>query len=96
MSLVHYILLPILILLSIAIAIVGEVLYFPFIPIVLLLHKYNKEFRHFWNYELNMQDSLRKVYMFDFIFAGSYIGCFFAINLISVLFGIGIPFHNGH
>lgn len=90
-----YVLLPLLILLSLVVAVVGEVLYFPFIPVVLYLYKYNEEFRYIWNHDLNMKDCAGKVYMFDFIFAGSYLGLFFAINLIAVLFGIGIPFHTG-
>jgi hypothetical protein len=93
---IFYVLLPILILLSLAIAIIGEVLYLPFIPIVLYLHKHNEEFKYFWNRELNMEDCAGKVYMCDFVLAGSYLGLFFALNLAGVLFGIGIPFHNGH
>ena len=91
-----YVLLPILILLSLAIAVIGEVLYLPFIPIVLYLHKHNKEFKYFWNHELDMEDAAGKIYKFDFIFAGSYFGLFFAINFTCLLFGIGIPFHDGH
>ena len=87
---------PILILFSLAIAIIGEAVYFPFIPIVLYLHKHNEEFKYFWNRDLNMEDGASKVYMFDFIFAGSYLGIFFALNLTCVLFGIGIPFHDGN
>ena len=90
-----YILLPLLILLSLVVAIVGEIFYFPFIPAVLYFHRRNKEFRRFWNHELDMEDCAGKTYMFDFIFAGSYLGLFFALNLTCVLFGIGTPFHNG-
>lgn len=43
-----------------------------------------------------MEDAAGKIYKFDFIFAGSYFGFFFALNLTSILLGIGIPFHNGH
>lgn len=85
-----------LILLSIIVAVVGEVLYIPFIPVVLYLHKHNEKFRHFWNHELDMEDAAGKIYKFDFIFAGSYFGLFFTLNLTSILLGIGIPFHNGH
>ena len=96
MKLLFYILLPILILLSLVVAVVGEILYFPFIPLVLYLHKNNEEFRYFWNNELDMEDAVGKIYKFDFIFAGSYLGLFFAINFASILLRTGIPFHNGH
>jgi len=85
-----------LILLSIIAMAVGEVLYIPFIPIVLYLHKHNSKFRHFWNHELDMEDADHKVYTFDFIMAGLLPGFYFAINFSAILFGIGIPFHNGH
>ena len=91
-----YILLPILIALSLAVAVVGEALYIPFIPLVLYLHKRNEKFRHFWDKDLDMKDSAGKVYILDFILAGSYFGLFFAIDLTGLLLGIGIPFHNGH
>ena len=84
-----------LILLSIIAMVVGEVLYIPFIPIVLYLYKHNSKFRHFWNYELNMEDADHKVYTSDFILAGLIPGFYFAINLSAILFKIGIPFHNG-
>ena len=90
-----YVLLPILILLSLSVAVVGEILYLPFIPVVLYFHKRNNEFKYFWNRELNMEDCAGKVYTFDFIFAGSYLGLFFALNLTSLLFGTGIPFYAG-
>ena len=96
MNLIFYISLPLLILLSLGVAVIGEVLYIPFIPVVLYLHKYNEKFRHIWNHELNMEDAAGKIYKFDFIFAGSYFGLFYALNLTCLLFGIGIPFHNGH
>lgn len=85
-----------LILLSIIAMVIGEVLYAPFIPIVLYLHKHNSKFRHFWNYKLNMEDANHKIYKSDFILAGSIPGFYFMINLSALLFGIGIPFHNGH
>lgn len=93
---VFYILLPVLILLSLAVAVVGEALYIPFIPVVLYLHKHNEEFKYFWDRDLGMKDCAGKVYMFDFIFAGSCLGLFFAIILTSILFEKGIPFHTGH
>ena len=96
MKLLFYILLPILILLSLVVAIVGEILYFPFIPLVLYLHKHNEKFRYFWDKDLDMKDRAGKIYMLNFMLAGSYFGLFFAMNFICVLFGIGIPFHNGH
>lgn len=96
MKLLFYILLSILILLLLVVAVVGEILYFPFIPLVLYLHNNNEKFRYFWNHKLNIEDCEHKIYIFDFIFAGSYLGLFFAINLIGILLGIGIPFHNGH
>ena len=96
MKLLFYILLPALILFSLIVAVAGEVVYFPFIPLVLYLHKHNEEFRYFWDNELNMKDAANKVYIFDFIFAGSYLGLYFALNLTAVLFNVGIPFHNGH
>ena len=93
---IFYILLPILIVFSLAVAVVGEALYIPFIPLILYLHKRNEKFRHFWNYELNMEDGEHKIYVLDFILAGSYFGLFFAINFTGLLLGIGIPFHSGH
>lgn len=85
-----------LILLSIIAMVVGEILYIPFIPIVLYLHKHNSNFRYFWNYELNMEDACHKVYTSDFILAGLIPGFYFAINLLSLLFEIGTPFHDRH
>lgn len=96
MRLLFYISLPVLILLSLVVAVIGEILYFPFIPAVLYLHKYSKEFKYFWDIELGMKDCANKVYMFDFIFAGSYLGLYFALNLTAVLFNFGTPFNNGH
>ena len=96
MNLIFYISLPLLILLSLGVAVIGEVLYIPFIPVVLYLHKYNEKFRNFWNHELDMEDAAGKIYKFDYIFAGSYFGLFYALNLTCILLGIGIPFHNGH
>ena len=96
MRLMFFISLLLLILLSLAVAVVGEVLYIPFIPVVLCLYKCNEKFRHFWDHDFIIKNRAGKVYMRDFIFAGSYFGLFFAMNFICALFGIGIPFHNGH
>lgn len=96
MKIIYIPILILLILLSIIAMVVGEVLYAPFIPIVLYLHKHNSKFRHFWNHELKMEDANHKVYTFDFILAGSIPGFYYALNFAALLLGIGIPFHNGH
>ena len=75
-----------LILLSIIAMVAGEILYIPFIPIVLYLYNHNAKFRHFWN--VNMEDADHKVYTSDFILAGSIPGLCSAIKLLSLLFGI--------
>ena len=90
---VFHILLLVLIVLSLAVAVVGEALYIPFIPVVLYLHKHNEKFRHVWNREI--QHSVGFAYIVDVIFAGSYFGLFFALNFACALSGIGIPFCHG-
>lgn len=87
---------PVLLLLSPIIAIIGELLYIPFIPITLVAYKYNSNFRKSVKEILNICGDTNTRCVIKILLIGTLLGFWLAIYCIAILTGTGTPFHSGH
>lgn len=87
---------PVLLLLSPIIAIIGELLYIPFIPITLLAYKYNSNFKKYLKVKLQIYGDTNVKCVMKILLIGTLFGFYLGIFCVAILTGEGTPFHSGH